>query len=252
MSEGLVYLRAGNLKLVRHSDGATFLQPGAIESIQEKNSLQTATLKNGNSSYDFELVTGKEGGIDVKFSSFFPHIYAALIGATYKSDQTLGLQRILSDSIPTASPFVIDVSEEGTVSADFVPVIHDAADSPYVKVSSDPVVGQFSASGNVFTFSSANAGAALKMNFEITTTLDQMEILDEANMPVFEMTVSGEAANVDDQGVTKKDATIFDAVKLSGEASKPPRSKDPAGWSVSMKLAQPRAGKKPVDYRIES
>jgi len=250
--EGLVYLKAGDLKLVRHSDSATFLQPGVIESIQEKNSLQTVTLKDGNSSYDYELVTGKDGGIDVKFNSFQPKIYAALIGATYKSGQTLGLQRILSKAVPAKTPFTIDVSDEGTLSADFVPVIHDVADSPYVKVSADPAAGQFSASGSVFTFSSADAEAALKMNIEVDVALDQMEVQDENNMPVFEMTVTGEAANIDDQGVIKRDATIFDAVKLSGEASKPPRSKDPAGWSISMKMAKPRPGKKPVDYRIEN
>lgn len=251
--EGLVYLKAGDLKLVRHKDGRTFMQPGVIESIEDSLSLNTKSLPNGNSTYDFELVTGSDGQVVVNLSSFQPHIYAALIGAEYKGGESLGLQRIVKATVPSVAPYEVDLTEEGTISADFAPIVHDATDSPFVKSETTPsVAGEFGVSGSIFTFSSADAGESVKINFEVTTTVDQMTMADEANFPVFEMTAAGEAAMIDDQSVVKRDATIFDAVKATGNIAKPKRSKDPGGWSFTMKFCKPRPGNKAVDYRVES
>jgi len=250
---GLVFLKAGDIKLVAHKDNKTYMQPGVVESVEDSMSLKTANLPDGNSAYDFELVTGSDGQVVVNLSSFQPHIYAALIGAEYKGGEELGLQRILSRTVPTTAPYEIDLTDEGTITAGFTPIVHDATDSPFVKSETTPsVAGEFGVSGNVFTFSSADAGEAVKINFEITTTIDQVTVPDETNYPVYEMTVAGEAAMIDDQSVVKRDATIFDAIKLTGDISKPKRSKDPAGWSFTMKFCKPRPGNKAVDYRVES
>lgn len=247
----LVYKRAGNLELIRRSDNARFLAFGVVQSIDPTITINTSTLPDGNSDYDLEFSSGKTAQVVVNLSTFVPKIYAALCGATYEESGSYGIRNIIQKTIPASTPFTVDVTADaGTPAADPVPVVHDAADSPYVKVSSDPATGQFSVSGSVFTFSSANAGEELTLAFDVSTTADKMELPAESNRPVFEMIVAGGAVLADDEGTTKKDAWIFDSVGPTGDIKPPTRQKEPAGWSVTMKMLKPRAGNKAVDYRV--
>ena len=248
----LVYKKAGNIKLVRRSDSAAFLQSGIVQSIKDSITIKTASLPDGNSDYDNEFTTGKDAQIVVNMSSFQPHLYAALIGATYTKAGSYKLPIIQDDSIPATTPFTIDVTAIGTPETTPVPVVHDAADSPYVMVSATPATGQFSVSGAVFTFSSADAGEAVKLNFDVTKTADKMELPSESRLPVFEMTITGEAVLYDDEGTAKRDAIVFDTVKLSGDVSRPERGGDPKGWTATFKLGKPRSGNNAVDYIVEN
>lgn len=246
----LVYKKAGSIELIRRSDLVRFLQVGVVESIEPSINQKTTTLPDGNSDYDMEFSAGKEGQVAVNFSTFVPKIYAAFCGATMTENSSFGIRHILQKTVPS-SGFTIDVaSDAGTPAADPVPVVHDAADSPYVKVSAAPAAGQFSVSGSVFTFSSANAGEEVVLAFDVSTTADKMELPSEGNRPLFELRIAGNAVLADDEGTSKADSWIFDTVSPTGDIKPPIRKKEPAGWSVTFKLQKPRAGNKPVDYRV--
>lgn len=247
----LVYKKAGSIELVRRSDLTRFLQTGVVESIEPSINQKTTTLPDGNSDYDLEFSAGKDAQVVVNFSTFVPKIYAAFCGATMTENSSFGIRHILQKTIPSASSYTIDVSSDaGTPAADPVPVVHDAADSPYVKVSADPAAGQFSVSGSVFTFSSANAGTEVALAFDVSTTADKMEVPAESNRPLFELRIAGNAVLADDEGTTKADAWIFDTVSPTGDIKPPIRKKEPAGWSVTFKMQKPRPGYKAVDYRV--
>jgi hypothetical protein len=247
----LIYKRAGSLELIRHSDSVRFLANGVVESIDVSLTPKSSTLPDGNSDWDLEYSNGIDGSVAVALSTFQPKLYAGLMNATYVENSSYAIRHIKTDGIPAVSPFTVDVgTSEGTPLADPVPVVHDAEDSPYVKVSADPATGQFSVSGSVFTFSSADAGKEVTMAFDVTTTGNKMELPEEANREKFTMIIAGKAVLADNEGVTKADAFIFDTVAVSGELKPPTRKREPVGWNFTMKISKPRAGHKVVDYRV--
>jgi hypothetical protein len=248
----LIYKKAGNIELIRRSDSVRFLAAGVIESIEPSISRKSSTLPDGNSDWDMEFSTGMEGQVVVNLSAFQPKLYAGLAGAAYTEGSSYAIRHITTQGVPSASPFAVDVSSEGIPVADPVPVVHDAADSPYVKVSADPAAGQFAVSGSVFTFSSANANKEVTIAFDSTTTADKMEVPSESNRPVFEMIIAGKAVLADDEGTSKADSLIFDSVAVSGDLKMPSRKREPVGWSFTMKILKPRAGRKVVDHRVEN
>lgn len=247
----LIYKKAGNIELIRRSDNVRFLAAGVVESIEPSISGKATTLPDGNSNWDMEFSNGMEGQVVVNLSTFQPKLYAGLMGATYSENSSYAIRHITTVGVPAVTPFTVDVGTiEGTPAADPVPVVHDANDSPFVKVSNAPAAGQFSVSGSVFTFSSANAGAELTLAFDVSTTADKMELPSELNRPKFQMAIAGKAVLADDEGTSKADAMIFDTVSVTGDLKPPARKKEPVGWSFTMKILKPRAGYKPVDYRV--
>jgi hypothetical protein len=246
----LVYKKAGHIELVRHSDSARFLGFGVVQSIDTSINLKTSNLEDGNSDWDLVFSQGKDGNITVNLNSFQPKIYSALSGATFTENSSIAIRHIVEDSVPAAAPYTIDVSKEGIPASDPIPVVHDAADSPYVKVSATPATGQFSVSGSVFTFCSADAGQEVVLAFDVSETGDKMEVPAQSSRSVFQMIIAGEAVLSEDEGTIKHDSMIFDSVAPTGDIKPPTRSKTPGGWSFTMAMQKPRAGRKPVDYRV--
>jgi hypothetical protein len=246
----LVYKKPAHIELVRHSDSARFLGFGVVQSVDVSLNVKTATLEDGFSDYDLMFSQGMDGSITVNLNSFQPKLYAGLSGATFTENSSFAIRHIVEDSIPAATPYTIDVSKEGTPASDPVPVVHDATDSPYVKVSATPATGQFSVSGSVFTFSSADAGKEVVLAFDVSETGDKMELPAQSTRSVFQMVLAGEAVLAEDEGTVKADAYIFDSVAPTGDLKPPTRSKTPGGWSFTMAMQRPRAGQKPVDYRV--
>lgn len=246
----LVYKKAGHIELVRHSDNSRFLAFGVVQSIDTSINLRTTNLEDGNSDWDLVFSQGKEGNITVNLNSFNPKIYAALTGSTFTENSSVAVRHIIESRIPDSAPYTIDVSAEGTPATDPVPVVHDAADSPFVKASSASTTGQFAVSGSVFTFASADAGKEVVLAFDVSETGDQMEVPEQSTRPVFQMIIAGQAVYAEDEGTVKHDAMIFDSVAPTGDIKPPTRSKTPGGWSFTMAMQKPRAGRKPVDYRV--
>lgn len=247
----LIYKKAGTVEHIRRSDNARFLSVGVVESIDFSLNRKTSTLPDGNSDWDMEFSNGMDGQAVINLSTFQPNLYAGLAGAAYSTDSSFAMRHIITEGIPAASPFTVDVSSEGTPATEPVPVVHDVNDSPYVKVSSTPATGQFSVSGSVFTFCSANAGAEVTIAFDETATANKMGLPSESNRAVFETRIIGKAVLADDEGVTKSDMLVIDTSAVSGELKMPTRKKEPVGWSYTMKILKPRAGKNAVDYGVK-
>lgn len=246
----LVYKKPAHIELIRHSDSARFLGFGVVQSVDVSLSVKTATLEDGFSDYDLMFSQGMDGSITVNLNSFQPKLYAGLSGATFTENSSYAIRHIIESRIPSSAPYTIDVKNEGTPATDPVPVVHDATDSPYVNVSSTPATGQFSVSGSVFTFSSADAGQEVVLAFDVSETGDKMELPAQSTRSVFQMVLAGEAVLAEDEGTIKHDSMIFDSVAPTGDLKPPTRSKTPGGWSFTMAMQRPRAGQKPVDYRV--
>lgn len=246
----LVYKKPAHIELIRHSDSARFLGFGVVQSVDVSLNVKTATLEDGFSDYDLMFSQGMDGSITVNLNSFQPKLYAGLSGATFTENSSYAIRHIIESRIPSSAPYTIDVKNEGTPATDPVPVVHDATDSPYVNVSSTPATGQFSVSGSVFTFCSADAGQEVVLAFDVSETGDKMELPAQSTRSVFQMVLAGEAVLAEDEGTIKHDAYIFDSVAPTGDLKPPTRSKTPGGWSFTMAMQRPRAGHKPVDYRV--
>ncbi len=246
----LVYKKPAHIELIRHSDSARFLGFGVVQSVDVSLNVKTATLEDGFSDYDLMFSQGMDGSITVNLNSFQPKLYAGLSGATFTENSSYAIRHIIESRIPSSAPYTIDVKNEGTPATDPVPVVHDATDSPYVNVSSTPTTGQFSVSGSVFTFSSADAGQEVVLAFDVSETGDKMELPAQSTRSVFQMVLAGEAVLAEDEGTIKHDSMIFDSVAPTGDLKPPTRSKTPGGWSFTMAMQKPRAGRKPVDYRV--
>ncbi len=246
----LVYKKPAHIELIRHSDSARFLGFGVVQSVDVSLNVKTATLEDGFSDYDLMFSQGMDGSITVNLNSFQPKLYAGLSGATFTENSSYAIRHIIESRIPSSAPYTIDVKNEGTPASDPVPVVHDATDSPYVKVSSTPTTGQFSVSGSVFTFSSADAGQEVVLAFDVSESGDKMELPAQSTRSVFQMVLAGEAVLAEDEGTIKHDSMIFDSVAPTGDLKPPTRSKTPGGWSFTMAMQKPRAGRKPVDYRV--
>jgi hypothetical protein len=246
----LVYKKPAHIELIRHSDSARFLGFGVVQSVDVSLNVKTATLEDGFSDYDLVFSQGMDGSITVNLNSFQPKLYAGLSGATFTENSSYAIRHIIESRIPSSAPYTIDVKNEGTPATDPVPVVHDATDSPYVNVSSTPTTGQFSVSGSVFTFSSADAGQEVVLAFDVSGTGDKMELPAQSTRSVFQMVLAGEAVLAEDEGTIKHDSMIFDSVAPTGDLKPPTRSKTPGGWSFTMAMQKPRAGRKPVDYRV--
>ena len=246
----LVYKKPAHIELIRHSDSARFLGFGVVQSVDVSLNVKTATLEDGFSDYDLMFSQGMDGSITVNLNSFQPKLYAGLSGATFTENSSIAVRHIIESRIPSSAPYTIDVKNEGTPATDPVPVVHDATDSPYVNVSSTPTTGQFSVSGSVFTFSSADAGQEVVLAFDVSGTGDKMELPAQSTRSVFQMVLAGEAVLAEDEGTIKHDSMIFDSVAPTGDLKPPTRSKTPGGWSFTMAMQKPRAGRKPVDYRV--
>lgn len=246
----LVYKKPAHIELIRHSDSARFLGFGVVQSVDVSLNVKTATLEDGFSAFDLVFSQGMDGNITVNLNSFQPKIYSALSGATFTENSSYAIRHIVESRIPSSAPYTIDVKNEGTPATDPVPVVHDAADSPFVKASSASTTGQFAVSGSVFTFASADAGKEVVLAFDVSETGDKMEVPEQSTRSVFQMILAGEAVLAEDEGTIKHDSMIFDSVAPTGDLKPPTRSKTPGGWSFTMAMQKPRAGRKPVDYRV--
>src|SRR5690554_2161771 len=98
---GINYKKAGNLELIRERDGKHFLAMGKVEFIGGLAITQkTTNLPDGNSDFDLEYSTGKDGQIAVNLSSFVPSLYSALTGAEYAAGTNGTIRKIEEVAIP--------------------------------------------------------------------------------------------------------------------------------------------------------
>ena len=252
----LIYKRAGHIELVRYRDSKRFLYTGVVQSLAPSITPKTATLPDGNSDWDYEFSTGKEGQVVVSLNSFVPGLYAALVAANYDEKQNLAIRRIEELTVPAGSPYTVKLAKTPDVSAGIANplTIVNEDDSPFTKVSMVPTsAGEYSVSADTVTFHSADAKTFLVAAYDYkATTGKQFEMPEKANDDIFRVTIAGEACKKDDEGVVIADSLAFDRMKPTGELAMPPRQKEPQGWNFTMKVLKPRPGYKVVDYRTEA
>jgi hypothetical protein len=245
----LVYKKAGRIELIRYRDGKRFLKNGVVQSLSPQITNNTATLADGNSAMDMVFSSGKAAQVTVNLNSFQPSLYAALVAGDVTDETGVSIRRIEENTIPSASPFTVTLTR--TPVTDTV-VVHNEDDSPFVKVASDPAVGQYSVSANVVTFNSVDAGKEVVIAYDVAATnAKRMQLSAEASNDVFRLIVAGEAVLRKDEGTTKLDAITFDRVMPTGDIPWPSRQKEPQGWNFTLQVLKPRPGYKVVDYVVE-
>lgn len=244
----LIYKKAGHLELLRYRDSKRFLFTGVVQSLVPSITGKSATLEDGNSDWDYEFSTGKEGQITVNLNSFVPRLYAALVASEYKEESNLAIRRIEEISVPAGSPYSVELKK--TPEASTIVIVNED-DSPFVAGS--PVVqGGYKVSGDTVEFSSADAGTYLMVAYDYKASTGRQSGMDEqTNDDIFQATIAGEACKKDNESIVIADSMTFDRMKATGELAMPPRQSEPAGWNFTLKVLKPRPGYKVVDHRIE-
>lgn len=252
----LIYKKAGHLELIRYRDSKHFLFTGVIQSLVAGITGKSTTLEDGNSDWDYEFSTGKEGQIQVNLNSFVPSLYAALVAADYDDKSNLAIRKIEQFTVPAGSPYSVKLAKTPDVSVGATNplTIVNEDDSPYVKVSATPTsAGEYSVSAETVTFHSTDAETFLVAAYDYkASTGKQFEMGESAVDDIFRVTIAGEACKKDDEGVVIADSMTFDRMKPTGEIAMPTRQKEPQGWNFTMKVMRPRPGYKVIDYRTEA
>lgn len=249
LRSGITYKEGGTLELIRERDGKHFLAIGKVESIGGIAITQkSATLPDANSDFDLEFSTGKEGEITVNLSSFVPSLYAALTGADCVDEPTGTMREIKLVTVPEDGTVTLDPAPEGDTI-----LVMDGDNKEFTEAATTPAeAGEYSVTTGKVTFASADAGKLVYIAYDAPATdLKKVEIETQTNADVFRLIVRGKAILAENEGVTVEDQLTVDRVKVSGEVKMPDRSKEPKGWSFTLKLQSPRAGRKAVDYKYQ-
>ena len=243
---GINYKKPGNLELIRERDGKHFLAMGKVEFIGGLAITQkSSTLPDGNSDFDLEYSTGKDGQIAVNLSSFVPSLYSALTGADYATESAGTIRKVEEVTVPEDGV----VTLKDTPSGDLTVMDGDNVDFTLAEVS-PAATGEYSFTTDTVTFATVDAGKLVYIAYDVATTKAQKMSLETAtNADTFRVIVTGEAILAENEGVTVPDQLTIDRVKVTGEVKMPDRSKEPKGWNFTLKLQAPRAGYKAVDYK---
>ena len=244
---GINYKKAGNLELIRERDNKHFLAIGKVNSIGGFSITQnSATLPDGNSDFDLEYSTGKEGQIVINLSSFVPSIYAALTGSTYVNTTNETMRKVIPITIPADGVVTLTEAPSGDLT------IMDGDNVDFTEAATTPTAGQYIFATNTVTFSTEDAGKLVYIAYDVAVTnAKKMSLETASNADVFRVIVTGEAILAENEGVIVPDELIIDRVKVTGEVKMPDRSKEPQGWSFTLKLQAPRPGYKAVDYKFK-
>ena len=244
---GINYKKAGNLELIRERDNKHFLAIGKVNSIGGFSITQnSATLPDGNSDFDLEYSTGKEGQIVINLSSFVPSIYAALTGSTYVNTTNETMRKVIPITIPADGVVTLTEAPSGDLT------IMDGDNVDFTEAATTPTAGQYIFATNTVTFSTEDAGKLVYIAYDVAVTdVKKMSLETGSSADVFRVIVTGEAVLAENEGIVVPDELIIDRAKITGEVKMPDRSKEPQGWSFTMKLQAPRPGYKAVDYKFK-
>jgi hypothetical protein len=87
-----------------------------------------------------------------------------------------------AQSVPSATPWTVTAANAATFQAD-LGVFYNATQMPLTKVASAPTVGQYSVSAvGVYTFATADASAAMLLNYTYTATTGQTIAITQQSM----------------------------------------------------------------------
>jgi len=254
----LVPLKSGKIVLFKFNADGTLtktaanasLNNGTVTSIGRGRNFNTKELPDGNSQYPMGVYDiGVNDTVIVNMSSFQPALYAMLSGedVTDNADDTMSMveQEI---TIPDTTPFTVtlDPAYDGTGM-----ILTVGIDStPYTKTASAPATGEFSVSGDVMTFNSADAGKGLFVTYDYDASTSSAGLPETVKRPILHAIIS---TDYQDSGqlATYRANIIVDRCKSTGELKPPDQKVDPDGWSFTLQVMKPRGGKRPVDTKYE-
>jgi hypothetical protein len=256
--KNIIYPKAGKIVLVKYNtDGSLAVSgtslvgnTGVIEKIESKIEIKTQELADGNSDYPMGVYdVGSDGSVTVSLSEFNPALYAALSGASF--DDALASSQMWSadeeHSVGEAVANKVTLKNTPATLGSMVVIGDDS--SPLVKVSSNPVSGQYSVSGTEMTFSASDNGKPVFVTYDWTaSTASKIALPESISRPVYQAIISTEAT---DRDQVKKYAAniVIDKCKSTGGISQPPQQRTPQGWNFTLKVMKPRSGYNPVYWK---
>lgn len=258
INKSLIFPRGGKIAFVPFNADLTLnlagiiTNTGTVNTVNFSMNINTTDLPDGNSDFPMGTYdTGREGTAEINYSSYNPLVDALLSGADYTEAKTSTQMWSIDEevAVPAASPFSVGLA--ATPAANGTVVIVDAVSSPYVKVSADPAVGQFSVSASTVTFSSADAGRPLLVTYDrIESDVSEIATKVIGARPVFQTLIQGKAFDKDE--VTEYDFNlIIDKAKAQGNVGGPVLGRAPQGFSNTLRILKPRPGFAPVYKRLK-
>jgi hypothetical protein len=108
--------------------------------------------------------------------------------------------------------------------------------------------------GRELFFNASATGKMFVVAYDATGIDIGRSQMDDQRMSndIFKLTIAGEAALQNNEGVTMLDAVTFDRVMAVSEAASPVRQKEPQGWKFTMQVLSPRRGRRAMDFIIQN
>jgi hypothetical protein len=130
----------------------------------------TFTLKELHGQYQFPLAVGRGTG-KISGKAKFAQINGLTLNSLFFGQSQATGQTLTSlteaQSVPASTPFTVSVANAATFAGD-LGAVYAATGLPLTKVASAPIQGQYSVSAGIYTFASADAGAALLISYTYT------------------------------------------------------------------------------------
>lgn len=252
----IIPLRAGKLAYQKYkADGTldeTIITTGlTVQSIDPPNlNISTQDVPDGNSLWPLAVVeTDASSQVVVNFSDYSPKVLADMTGGNYSVGASVSLMTIEQPhSVP--DDYTITLPEAPASKPDVV--VTDIQASPWVKVDSAPTKQQFSVSGSVVTFNSADAGAEVLITYAWESTGgEKMEMPEDISVPTVRLIISDSMVPSNLTGADYDVTYYVDKARVSGDVKQMTQQKTPGTWTWTWRVIRPRAGRKPFDINLK-
>lgn len=256
-----VFQKAGRFMLALPKPNGTLdLRPesryasngGVIEKIVTTMSFTNSQLADGNGNWPAgDYVTGTTATAAITMSSFDDRLYAFLSGSSFaieKPDQVfyeISLPLTITATLPLQGKKCA-----GTKTADEMMICDSVSGEEYKKASSDaPAAGEykFDEDAMELKFNVADEGKSVYATYPRLTAAAVLGQPAIANIPTLHLIASGESTDIDGTDL-RKDNFVIDICKLSGDLNPPERARTPVGWTFTVSVQKPRAGKQAIGW----
>lgn len=255
----LLPLKAGKIVLFKFNPDGTLekteanasLNNGTVASIGRGRTINTKELPDGNSQYPMGVYDiGVNETVVVNMSSYQPALYAMLSGEETVDNASDTMTMVEQEiTIPEEAPYTVTLDPAYNGTGMILAVGVDS--TTYSKVAEPPAAaGEFSVSGDVLTFNSADAGRGLFITYDYTASTSSSGLPETVKRPQLHAIISTDYQD-EKQLNTYRANIIVDRCKATGELAPPEQKTDPDGWSFTLQVLKPRGGRKPVDWKIE-
>lgn len=257
-----VFQKAGRFLLgIPKPDGTLDARPesryasngGVIEKIVTTMSFTNSQLADGNSNWPAgDYVTGTAGTAAITMSSFDEKLYAFLSGSTFAIEKQNQVFYEISLPITVEETVVLPGTKcAGTKTADEMILCDSVSGEEFKKATADAPAAageyKFDEATMTLTFHADDVGKAVYATFPRLTKASVLGQPSIANIPTLHMIVAGESTDINGTDV-RKDNYVIDVCKLTGDLNPPERARTPVGWTFTVAIQKPRAGKQAVGW----